>query len=580
MQCDKTNFQEFTNVESDGLQIQAKFHIIMSDVVDDKEDHNFDSEHVEKHIGMSKAEYEEGEHSITKNVLKQINLWSKSGRNESDKAKSSSHLGAGAGGPNNDAGQWQGKASAGAGEEARKVGLEVDADKSGVRVHAQDVGGCEGEAASMHQNGVDYGAGGNGRQQGAGAGAGGPNNDAGQWQGKARAGAGEEARKVGLEADADRSGVRAHAQDVGGCEGEAASLHQNGVDYGAGGNGRQQGAGAGAGGPNNDAGQWQGKARAGAGEEARKVGLEADADRSGVRAHAQDVGGCEGEAASLHQNGVDYGVGGNGRQQGAACERLRDAYEDEFKMESSDDDDNDECVYMLPLSHEMGIPKMEEKEVQKEVGKRSLEEPLDTPILPLECAHEVEVEVEVEVEHPLIKFMRVMSCTYEKSDLLCEKKHVIYNNVVCHDIQSRFEASDVEMNEEEDVIQLFLDEAKFHIIMSDVVDDKEDHHFDSEHVEKHIGMSKAVYEEGEHAITKNVLKRINLWTKSGRNESDKDKDKQEVEKDHGVDATLQVYSPILAEFEAIVATKPEQSMGDFVVAELEYLFGKEKLDQR
>ncbi|MCO5560736.1 hypothetical protein L7F22_014356 [Adiantum nelumboides] len=114
-----------------------------------------------------------------------------------------------------------------------------------------------------------------------------------------------------------------------------------------------------------------------------------------------------------------------------ACERLRDAYEDVFKMDSSDDDDDDdECVYMLPLSHEMGIPKMEEKEVQKEVGKKSLEEPLDTPILPQECAHEVEVE------HPLIKFMRVMSCAYEKSDLVCEEKHVIHNNVVCHDIQS------------------------------------------------------------------------------------------------------------------------------------------------
>ncbi|MCO5612984.1 hypothetical protein L7F22_067257 [Adiantum nelumboides] len=49
---------------------EVKFHIIMSDVVDDKKDHNFYSEHVEKHIGMSKVEYEEGEHSITKNGLK------------------------------------------------------------------------------------------------------------------------------------------------------------------------------------------------------------------------------------------------------------------------------------------------------------------------------------------------------------------------------------------------------------------------------------------------------------------------------------------------------------------------------
>ncbi|MCO5606473.1 hypothetical protein L7F22_060661 [Adiantum nelumboides] len=100
----------------------------------------------------------------------------------------------------------------------------------------------------------------------------------------------------------------------------------------------------------------------------------------------------------------------------------------------------------------MGIPKMEEKEVQKEVGKKSLEEPLDTPIPPLECAHEVEVE------YTLIKFMGVMSFAYRKSDLVCEEKHVIHNNVVCHDIQNQFEAGDVEMNEEEDMIRLFLDE--------------------------------------------------------------------------------------------------------------------------
>ncbi|MCO5579432.1 hypothetical protein L7F22_033287 [Adiantum nelumboides] len=140
-----------------------------------------------------------------------------------------------------------------------------------------------------------------------------------------------------------------------------------------------------------------------------------------------------------------------------ACEILRDAYEYEFKMESSDDDDDDDddddgCVYILPLSHAMGIPKMGEKEGQKEVGKKCLEEPLDTPIQPLECAHEVEVEV----EHTLIKFMRVMSFAYGKSDLVCEVKHVIHNNVVCLDIQSRFEAGDVEMNEEEDVISCFL----------------------------------------------------------------------------------------------------------------------------
>ncbi|MCO5603693.1 hypothetical protein L7F22_057844 [Adiantum nelumboides] len=188
-----------------------------------------------------------------------------------------------------------------------------------------------------------------------------------------------------------------------------------------------------------------------------------------------------------------------------ACERLRDAYEDDFKMESSDDD---ECVYMLPLSHEMGIPKMEEKEVQKEIGKKSLEEPLDTPIIIVECTHEVEVE------HPLIKFMRVMSFAYGKGNLVCEEKHIIHNNVVCHDIQSQFEVGDVEMNEEEDVIKLFLDKT----ITWDAVDDKEDHNFDFEHVEEHIGMSKAEYEEGEHSITKNVLKQINLWSKLDKNE--------------------------------------------------------------
>ncbi|MCO5596351.1 hypothetical protein L7F22_050412 [Adiantum nelumboides] len=85
-----------------------------------------------------------------------------------------------------------------------------------------------------------------------------------------------------------------------------------------------------------------------------------------------------------------------------ACERLRDAYEDEFEEESSDEDD-DGWVCMEPLVHQVGIPKMEEKETKKEAGQKSLEEPLDNLILPLECAHGVEEE------YPLLKITPILS---------------------------------------------------------------------------------------------------------------------------------------------------------------------------
>ncbi|MCO5579333.1 hypothetical protein L7F22_033188 [Adiantum nelumboides] len=85
-----------------------------------------------------------------------------------------------------------------------------------------------------------------------------------------------------------------------------------------------------------------------------------------------------------------------------ACERLRDAYEDEFEEESSDEDD-DGWVCMESLVHQVGIPKMEEKETKKEAGQKSLEEPLDNLILPLECAHGMEEE------YPLLKITPILS---------------------------------------------------------------------------------------------------------------------------------------------------------------------------
>ncbi|MCO5562540.1 hypothetical protein L7F22_016168 [Adiantum nelumboides] len=85
---------------------------------------------------------------------------------------------------------------------------------------------------------------------------------------------------------------------------------------------------AGTGGPNNDAAQENGEARAGGWSEAGKVELEADAERSGVRAQADAVGYGEGDAATLHQNGVD-GAGGNGRQQVAG--RQHECLEGEAK---------------------------------------------------------------------------------------------------------------------------------------------------------------------------------------------------------------------------------------------------------
>lgn len=99
------------------------------------------------------------------------------------------------------------------------------------------------------------------------------------------------------------------------------------------------------------------------------------------------------------------------------CERLRDAYEDEFYGESSDDDDI--WIDMEFDNHQMGIPRMEEKEVKKEVSQRSLEKPLDTPTLPLEYAHGVEEE------HPLLEITPVMSLVDENCyPIDVEEKHV------------------------------------------------------------------------------------------------------------------------------------------------------------
>ncbi|MCO5604147.1 hypothetical protein L7F22_058307 [Adiantum nelumboides] len=83
-------------------------------------------------------------------------------------------------------------------------------------------------------------------------------------------------------------------------------------------------------------------------------------------------------------------AGSIGRLQ-KACEKLIETSEDQFKGESSDDDDI--WIGMKFESHQVGVTKMEEKEVQKELGQERLEEPLATPNLPLEYAHTMTVEL-------------------------------------------------------------------------------------------------------------------------------------------------------------------------------------------
>ncbi|MCO5569939.1 hypothetical protein L7F22_023653 [Adiantum nelumboides] len=146
-----------------------------------------------------------------------------------------------------------------------------------------------------------------------------------------------------------------------------------------------------------------------------------------------------------------------------ACDRLRDACVAEFEDESSDDDDG--WVGLETNSHHVGIPKMEEKEMQKEVGQESLKLPLDTPTLQLECAHGVEME------NPLLKLMSVLSLINEI--YYSEEKQIIHIEDVVHKNQRPFEDADNvkngqvdsrmngkvmdrERNEEEEVIDLFL----------------------------------------------------------------------------------------------------------------------------
>ncbi|MCO5572685.1 hypothetical protein L7F22_026443 [Adiantum nelumboides] len=146
-----------------------------------------------------------------------------------------------------------------------------------------------------------------------------------------------------------------------------------------------------------------------------------------------------------------------------ACDRLRDAYAAEFEDELSDDDDG--WVGLVTDIHYAGIPKVEEKEVQKEVGQESLKIPLDTPTLPLECAHRVETE------YPLLKLMLVLSLVNEI--YYSKEKQIIHIEDVVHGNQRPFEEADNvrngqmvsrmngevmdrERNEEEEVIDLFL----------------------------------------------------------------------------------------------------------------------------
>ncbi|MCO5567938.1 hypothetical protein L7F22_021634 [Adiantum nelumboides] len=147
-----------------------------------------------------------------------------------------------------------------------------------------------------------------------------------------------------------------------------------------------------------------------------------------------------------------------------ACDRLRDTYVDEFEDESSDDDDG--WVGLETDIHHVGIPKMEEKEVPKEVGQESLKLPLDIPTLPLECAHRVEME------NPLLKLMSVLSLVNEI--YYSEEKQIINIEDVVHKNQRPLEEADNvrngqvdsrmngkvmvdrERNEEEEVIDLFF----------------------------------------------------------------------------------------------------------------------------
>ncbi|MCO5570343.1 hypothetical protein L7F22_024062 [Adiantum nelumboides] len=115
-----------------------------------------------------------------------------------------------------------------------------------------------------------------------------------------------------------------------------------------------------------------------------------------------------------------------------ACERLRDAYAAAFEDELSDDDDG--WVYLEMNIHHVWIPKVEEKEVQKEVGQESLKQPLDTPTLPLECAHRVETE------YPLLKLMSVLSLVNEM--YYSKEKQIIQIEDVVHKNQRPFEEAD------------------------------------------------------------------------------------------------------------------------------------------
>ncbi|MCO5551181.1 hypothetical protein L7F22_004678 [Adiantum nelumboides] len=114
------------------------------------------------------------------------------------------------------------------------------------------------------------------------------------------------------------------------------------------------------------------------------------------------------------------------------CERLRNAYAAEFQDGLSDDDDR--WVGLEMDIHHVGIPKVEEKEMQKEVGQESLKLPLDTPTLPLECAHRVETE------YPLLKLMLVLSLVNEI--YYSEEKQIIHIEDVVLGNQRPFEEVD------------------------------------------------------------------------------------------------------------------------------------------
>ncbi|KAI5054162.1 hypothetical protein GOP47_0030945 [Adiantum capillus-veneris] len=211
---------------------------------------------------------------------------------------------------------------------------------------------------------------------------------------------------------------------------------------------------------------------------------------------------------------------------------------------------------------------MEEKDMQKEVGQKSLEEPLDTLNLPLEYTHGVEQE------DPLLKTMLFAYGKYGYP--ICGEKHVIRNHDVLHVIQSPLEEVDSEMNAEEELLKIkfpkirfpeisvaedeflenisvqeesppkiplqvkmlqkgfegtlkeFIDadcvdriQTKHQTTIPDVVDDQANQNFGFECFEGHILMSQVDLKQGYVSVAKNWKNQIDCCSNLDRDESGK-----------------------------------------------------------